>query len=131
MATSDAGSTLPSRNMRGLAIALLVTCAARSAAAAPLDPSQLVILRDAAREALKPGCGKCHDSRKRTAKPAALKQFDLQESDWSRRLDTEQLGHLASRFDTFQVTPSQRSIIQTYLDAEKVRRTASASPPAR
>lgn len=116
--------------MRGLTIALLVACAAGTAAAAPLDPSQLVILRDAAREALKPGCGQCHDSRLRTAKPAALKHFDLREADWSGRLTTEQLGHLASRFDSFQVTPSQRSIIQTYLDAEKARRT-STSPPAR
>ena len=116
--------------MRVPIIALLVTFAGEAGAAAPLDPGQLVILRDAAREALKPSCGKCHDSKLRTAKPAALKHFDLQQADWSAPLTTEQLGHLAGRFDSFSVTPSQRSIIQSYLDAEKARRRASspASP---
>lgn len=117
--------------MRGLAIALLVAVTGGAAAAAPLDPSQLVILRDAAREALQPTCGNCHDSRLRTAKPAALKHFDFKEADWSARLSTEQLGHLAGRFDGFHVSPSQQSIVQAYLDAEKVRRTAGTSPPAR
>jgi len=115
--------------MRGFATALLVACAGGIAAgAAPLDPSQLVILRDAAREALKPDCGKCHDSKLRTAKPAALKQFDLQEPDWSAHLTTEQLSHFAGRFEGFGVSDARRSIVQTYLDAEKNRR--AASPPA-
>jgi hypothetical protein len=115
--------------MRGFAIALLVACAGGVAAApAPLDPSQLFILRDAAREALKPDCGKCHDSKLRTAKPAALKQFDLREADWSAHLTTEQLSHFAGRFEGFGVSDSRRTIIQTYLDAEKTRR--AASPPA-
>jgi len=114
--------------MRGFAITLLVACTGRSAVAAPLDPSQMVILRDAAREALKPDCGKCHDSKQRTAKPAALKQFDLQAADWSAHLSTDQLGHFSGRFEGFGVSDSRRSIIQTYLDAEKTRR--AASPPA-
>jgi hypothetical protein len=115
--------------MRGFAIALLVACAGGVAAApTPLDPSQLSILRDAAREALKPDCGKCHDSKLRTAKPAALKQFDLREADWSAHLATEQLSHFAGRFEGFGVSDSRRSIVQTYLDAEKTRR--AASPPA-
>jgi hypothetical protein len=113
--------------MRGPTIALLALCAGGAAAAAPLDPSQLAILRDAAREALKPNCGKCHDSKLRSAKPAALKHFDLKEADWSARLTTEQLGHFSGRFESFEVSSSQRSIIQTYLDAEKARR--AASPP--
>ena len=118
--------------MRGFAIALLVACAAGvSATPAPLDPSQLVILRDAAREALKPDCGKCHDSKLRTAKPAALKQFDLQEPDWSSHLSTDQLSHFAGRFEGFGVSDSRRSIVQTYLDAEKTRRGASLSAAAR
>lgn len=130
MATSDPGSTLRRGNMRGLAIALLVTTAGGAATAAPLDPSQVLILRDAAREALKPSCGKCHDSRLRSAKPAALKYFDFKEADWAARLTTEQLGHLSGRFDGFQVPPSQRSIVLTYLDAERARRAATTPPSA-
>jgi hypothetical protein len=117
--------------MRGPAIALLVACTGASAGAAPLDPSQLVILRDAAREALRPSCGKCHDSKLRSAKPAALKQFDLQQADWSAQLKTEQLDHLAGRFDGFQVPPEKRSIVQTYLDAEKARRAANPAAASR
>jgi cytochrome c553 len=93
----------------------------------PLVASQMAILRDGAREALRSSCGRCHDGTLRSAKPAALKIFDLHETDWSARMTDVQMGHMVGRFDGFKMPQVNRDRVQAFLDAELARR-AGASP---
>ena len=102
-------------------------CAAFLVLAAGTPPTapasdDLVTLRDAAREALKPSCGRCHDSAQPTGRPAALRIFDLAESDWSARLTLAQMDHMVARFDSFKMPTNDRVPVQRFLDAERARR---------
>jgi hypothetical protein len=115
--------------MRGTAAALLVSAVlGRTAGGTPApEPAQLDLLRDAAREALSSSCGRCHDHAEKTAKPAALRIFDLRESDWSARMSEEQMQHMVGRFEGFQMPPPDRVTVERYLDAERARRRAVAN----
>lgn len=88
----------------------------------PPAPDELVALRDKAREALRPSCGRCHDSAQPTGRPAALRIFDLAESDWSARLTRVQMDHMVARFDSFKMPEPDRIPVQRFLDAAQARR---------
>src|SRR5262245_40879638 len=91
----------------------------------------LIGLRESAREALKTSCGRCHDRAKPTAKPAALRIFDLAELDWSARVTDVQMDHMVGRFEGFHMPEADRVTVKRFLDAERARRasgTASADP---
>jgi len=88
----------------------------------PPAPDDLVALRDAARDALKPSCGRCHDSALPTGRPAALRIFDLAETDWSARVTLAQMDHMVARFDSFKMPTNDRVPVQRFLDAERARR---------
>jgi hypothetical protein len=92
--------------------------------APPAEP--LVELREAAREALRSSCGRCHDHARPTARPAALRIFDLQEPDWSARVTDEQMDHMVGRFEGFHMPEADRVTVQRFLDAERARRAAGA-----
>ena len=87
-------------------------------------PEALVQLRDAAREALQPSCGRCHDGAQPTARAAALRIFDLHHSDWSNHLTDEQMEHMVRRFEGFHMPAADRATVQRFLDAERARRAA-------
>ena len=97
-------------------------------ASSPPAATKLAALRDAAREALEPSCGRCHDGTRPTARPAALRIFDLREADWSGRVTTEQMDHMVRRFESFGMPEGDRTTVQRFLDAERARR--SSPPPA-
>jgi uncharacterized membrane protein len=59
---------------------------------APVDK-----LNTAVREIVQQHCGSCHDGSLQTAKPAALKVFDLREDDWTARMSDEQVRKLLGR----------------------------------
>lgn len=105
-----------------LCAAVLVLAAGTQAI--PPTPEDLVALRDAAREALRPSCGRCHDSAQPTGRPAALRIFDLAESDWSARVTLAQMDHMVGRFDSFKMPEADRIPVQRFLDAERARRAA-------
>jgi len=91
----------------------------------PAPPSDsLVQLRDAAREALQPSCGRCHDRAQPTALPKALRIFDLHEADWSATVTSEQMDHMVRRFEGFHMPPADRVTVTRFLDAERARRAA-------
>lgn len=96
----------------------------------PRAPDDLVALRDGARDALKPSCGRCHDSALPTGRPAALRIFDLAESDWSARVTLAQMDHMVARFESFKMPDADRVQVQRFLDAERARRAAPAGATA-
>jgi hypothetical protein len=84
----------------------------------------LVQLRDAARDALRPSCGRCHDRAQPTALSKALRIFDLHEADWSANVTGEQMDHMVRRFEGFHLPAPDRVTVQRFLDAERARRAA-------
>lgn len=90
----------------------------------------LIGLRESAREALKTSCGRCHDHAKPTAKPAALRIFDLAELDWSARVTDVQMDHMVGRFEGFHMPEADRVTVRRYLDAERARRASTVVPAA-
>jgi len=88
------------------------------------ESGSLVHLRDAAREALRPSCGRCHDRAQATALPKALRIFDLHEADWSATVTREQMDHMVRRFEGFHMPAADRVTVQRFLDAERARRAA-------
>jgi hypothetical protein len=92
--------------------------------------AELSVLRDAAREALQPSCGRCHDGARPTARRAALRIFDLREGDWSARVTSVQMDHMVQRFESFGMPEADRTTVQRYLDAERARRFSPTRAPA-
>ena len=93
-------------------------------------PAGQIGLRESAREALKTSCGRCHDHAKPTAKPAALRIFDLAELDWSARVTDVQMDHMVGRFEGFHMPEADRVTVRRYLDAERARRASTVVPAA-
>ena len=88
---------------------------------------RLTALRDAARDALQPSCGRCHDRAQSTARPAALRVFDLQEPNWSARVTDVQMDHMVERFEGFKMPQADRVTVQKFLDSERARRASTAA----
>lgn len=116
--------------MRPAAVVLVLASVGAAAGAPRADDTDLAGRREAAREALKTSCGRCHDHVRPTAIPAALRIFDLQEQDWSARTSDLQLDHIEGRLAGFHVPEPDRVIIRRFLDAERARRAARATHPA-
>ena len=75
------------------------------------------------------GRPRCHDHARPTARPGALRIFDLREQDWSARVTDLQMDHMVARFDGFQMPPADQVAVRKFLDAERARRSASTPPP--
>src|SRR5215470_4468675 len=103
--------------------AVLVLVALGASAEAPSDAAaELSRLRESAREALEASCGRCHDGTLSTARPAALRIFDLHEWDWSARITDPQMDHMVERFEGFRMPQADRVAVSRFLDAERPRR---------
>jgi hypothetical protein len=109
--------------------ALVVLAAVGAGSPARAGEARLDQLREPAREALRASCGRCHDHARPTARPEALRIFDLQERDWSARVSDVQMDHMVARFDGFHMPAADQIAVRKFLDAERARRsTASAAP---
>jgi hypothetical protein len=107
----------------------LVLAATGAAVGAPrAGETELDHLREPAREALKASCGRCHDHALPTARPQALRIFDLAEPEWSARLTGAQMDHMVARFESFRMPESDRVAVQRFLDAERARRSSQPPP---
>jgi hypothetical protein len=115
---------------RALVGALLLGWPAGLAGSPPPGGEELGVLRESAREALRTSCGRCHDRAEPTARPAALRIFDLAEIDWSARVTEAQMDHIEGRFEGFKMPEADRVTVRRFLDAERARRaTLAATPP--
>src|SRR5215510_16591161 len=80
--------------------------AAVKAKSTPLEPAVRKLVED--------HCGRCHNSTRETAKPAALKVFDLKEDDWTASMSDAQLPKVNGRFENVDVTPAQRKQVADF-----------------
>ncbi len=116
--------------MRRAGALVVVLVALGAAARAPGDASsELSRLRESARKALSTSCGRCHDGTRPTARPEALRIFDLHERDWSARVTDLQMDHMVERFEGFRMPQADRAAVSRFLDAERARRAALDPPP--
>ncbi|HVP59569.1 MAG TPA: hypothetical protein VMT11_03375 [Myxococcaceae bacterium] len=67
-------------------------------------------------------CGRCHDAAQKSAVPAALEKFDLDQVDWASALTESKLRFIRDRFADAKMTGSERLRVETYLTAEWARR---------
>ena len=109
---------------------LVVLAAVEAAAGASRDEAEVDRLREPARAALKTSCGRCHDHARPTARPEALRIFDLREPDWSARVTGEQMDHMVARFEGFKMPAADQAAVRKFLDAERSRRAAAGPAPA-
>ena len=91
-------------------------------------PPDLARLRGAARDALETTCGRCHDGAQPTARPAAVRIFDLHDENWSAGLTLEQMDHMVARFEGFKMPTADRVTVQRFFDAERARRASLPAP---
>jgi hypothetical protein len=75
--------------MRGAALALLLLGCAHEQRPRAAQPAAPPPSREAVLAILVRRCGECHQARRPTAVPEALRVFDLDQPDWPERFDTE------------------------------------------
>ena len=85
-------------------------------------------LRNEVRELIIPDCGSCHTSSLATAKPGAIRVFDLAKEDWSASMSAEQLQGFQRRA-TGSVDEEGVRKIDDFLGAELARREVSTPMP--
>lgn len=75
-------------------------------------------LREEVRAILTNRCGNCHNSTLSRENAAALKIFDLKDSDWSAGMSDGQGRKLISRTESFGGTERERGRVSSFVDAE-------------
>ncbi len=96
-----------------------------SASATPRRQGRIE-LESKARAVISQHCGSCHDGALSTAKPAALKVFDLREEDWTAKMSDDQLTKVTGRIKGFEVPEDQRKLVIDFVQSKLQRRASSA-----
>src|SRR5262245_25807621 len=78
----------------------------------------------AVRKLVEDRCGRCHNSTRETAKPAALKVFDLKEDDWTASMSDAQLPKVNGRFESVEVTTAERKQVADFIKMKLGERKA-------
>src|SRR5260370_23093082 len=73
-------------------------------------------------------CGSCHDGALSTAKPAALKIFDLREGDWTARMSDDQLTTVVGRVKGKNLPTRQQAQVAPLMEQKREERAATAAP---
>ncbi len=139
---------MASRTALVLSVVALTACSRSRAAPRPADDagagvalaqpgSDLVPLRESAREVLDRNCGECHTTGSPLALKRALAVYDLAQLDWSAHMTDAQLrdaegrlhGDLAPTRDEdearpMQVTPQELDRFHAFVEQEIARRAA-------
>lgn len=85
-------------------------------------------LKNDVRELIRPTCGSCHTSSLATAKPGAVRVFDLAKEDWSVNMSAEQLQSFKRR-TTGDFDEEGARKIDAFLGVELARREISDPMP--
>lgn len=83
-------------------------------------------LRDRVREIITPKCGSCHTSTLPTAKPKALKIFDLVRADWPSTMSARQLVAFNNRLNSLEKL--EKEIIEKFVAVESTLREQANHP---
>ena len=87
------------------------------------DPLPAATLSDEVREIIRPDCGSCHTSILPTAKPGAVRVFDLVKSDWQEGMTFEQLEKFKGRLA--RLGESERQKVEELVTIEQRRRSST------
>jgi len=106
--TMKASNQLPlsSAAIAAAMLLVLLTSPSRNALAAKAKAKSSQLDADV-RELVEERCGKCHNSTRETAKPAALKVFDLKEADWTASMSDARLPIVIQRLKSGDVAPEK------------------------
>jgi hypothetical protein len=100
----------------------LLACSVPSLLAAePVHPGDS--LEKSVRQLVEKHCGSCHDGALGTAKPAALRIFDLREESWTARMSEDQLKKVIGRTRNLQLTEDQHREIQDFIEKKISQRS--------
>jgi len=102
---------------------VLVTSPSRNALAAKASTKSSQLEADV-RQLVEERCGKCHNSTRETAKPAALKVFDLVEDDWTASMSSEQLPRVIGRLKGVDLAPGKLRQAEEFIKGKLDERAA-------
>jgi mono/diheme cytochrome c family protein len=109
--------TLPMLWSTALAWLLLADAPATS-------PSTLVQLREEARQLVSSHCGTCHSATSPKALPGALKVYDVDRVDWTKRMSDAQVKKILQRFRGPVIPENEVDRVTAYVEAELASRKA-------
>ncbi|MGO8969249.1 MAG: hypothetical protein ACLQDQ_06730 [Myxococcaceae bacterium] len=96
-------------------------------ASAPASSSPtLVQLRDDARQFVTNRCGSCHSSTSPKALPGALKVYDINQVEWTKRMSDQQVKNILNRFRGPVIPQDEIDRVTAFVDAELASRKARA-----
>lgn len=81
-----------------------------------LAPVGGLALHERVRNIIRPDCGSCHTSTLPTAKPGAVKVFDLAREDWHARMSKDQLESFGRRLRKLE--EPARSTVKAFVERE-------------
>ena len=86
--------------------------------AKPLAAGELRAARDKVRGFAVEHCGKCHVASLPTARPAALRIYDLDAPEWSATLTASQLRNGFPRRLNAELDEAGRRVLRTFIEGE-------------
>ena len=86
-------------------------------------------LSTAVRGIVQEHCGSCHDGSMQTAKPAALKVFDLREEDWTARMSDDRVRMLLGR--ARRLAAENQTTMSKFVQRVLKKRTSQAAAEQR
>ena len=96
------------------------------AAVPPSAPPSLVELRADARQLVTGRCGSCHSGTSPKALPGALKVYDIDQVEWTKRMSDVQVKKILERFRGPAIPKDELDRVTAFVEAE----LASRSPRA-
>ena len=90
--------------------------------ASPIAPANL---SNDVREIIRPRCGSCHTSTLSTAKPKAVKVFDLAQENWAGTMSSQQLDKFLSRLNS--LPESERSKVSKFVEQKKAKNVSDVN----
>jgi hypothetical protein len=94
-------------------------------------PGEVSQLETSVRAIIHEHCGSCHDGALSSAKPAALKVFDLRETDWTARMSDDQLTAVVGRVKGKDLPAAQQAQVAQLMKQKRQERAARKSPRRR
>jgi mono/diheme cytochrome c family protein len=86
------------------------------------SPPTLIQLRDEARQLVSVRCGMCHSGTSPKALPGALKVYDIDQVDWTKRMSDAQVKKVLQRFRGPAIPQAEIDRVTAYVEAELVSR---------
>jgi len=115
--------------MRFNSIATFVVFIGVLALARAEGPGKVNPLEAPVRAIISEKCGSCHDGALSSAKPAALKVFDLREADWTARMTDDQLRVVVERVKGKDLPAKQKAQVAQLMKQKRQERAAQRSHP--